>query len=506
MAHCTNCGSSFSTGTKFCENCGSPLSGQLPPGNKQAPAPNASGINTAPNAYTQQAAPYNNAVQATAATQELRQQPHSAVQPPPNGAGAQNYAVQPPPNGAGAQNYSVQPPPNGTGAQNYAPYGSQQNAPQFTQQNTPNAYGGQYNYNQAQNMPQNGQYNTQYSGAPQGNYGYPPPPMQGVQNGYGVGVSNVNTGVQTAPKNKNSLVLGVVVVVLIGIFIVVAIMLSSMFSGSESDENFGIWTGTEIDVGGVTMGATEVYEDGLTLDLQPGGNCIFMLNDLEINVDWSYTGDGDILLDDGVSESVGTISGDTLVFTDMLGMGFDITFVRGYSDSLGTNSGELDDSLAGGLDGLGDLFGDDEILGGGEFIPPGYGAVETVPVTELSTPSEWYGTVLISNYSGDYPDTEGEYEAYGYLDTTIDGIPFFEIYVDGIYGSEYPVVSFYIDLLPATFYPIVDDEAWIMDAPLVEDDSWQLSPYLIDGVLLDDYEYDYAGEAFTFEYKLSQIG
>ncbi len=139
------------------------------------------------------------------------------------------------------------------------------------------------------------------------------------------------------------------------------------------------------------------------------------------------------------------------------------------------------------------------------FIAPGYGTEETVPVETLSNPSDWYGILTISDYVGEN-DISGEYEAWGHLGTD-NGTPFFEVFINGHYYDENSstFLSFYIEQHDYTFFPIVDDEAWILTAPLKEEDNTWFTPSLMNGILVGSYDYDYNGETFTFVYELAQI-
>ncbi len=142
-----------------------------------------------------------------------------------------------------------------------------------------------------------------------------------------------------------------------------------------------------------------------------------------------------------------------------------------------------------------------------DFIAPGYGTEDTISVETLKKPSAWYGTITVSDYDGPYPETEGEFEAWAYLETDASGIDYFETYVLAPYGEENSVVfsSWSIELHDYTFFPIVDDYAWILDAPLKEEDNTWYTPTLTNGVLSASYDYDYNGETFTYVYEFAQI-
>ncbi len=142
-----------------------------------------------------------------------------------------------------------------------------------------------------------------------------------------------------------------------------------------------------------------------------------------------------------------------------------------------------------------------------EFIAPGYGTEDTIAAQTLSNPSDWYGTITVSDYEGPYPETAGEFEAWAYIDTDVDGYDYFETYIIAPYYDDDSVVfsSWNIELHDYTFFPVVDDYAWILESPLREEDNTWYTPTLTNGVLSASYEYDYNGESFTFVYEFAQI-
>ncbi len=150
------------------------------------------------------------------------------------------------------------------------------------------------------------------------------------------------------------------------------------------------------------------------------------------------------------------------------------------------------------------------ISGGGinatGFVPPGYGAENTIPVETLTNPSDWYGILTITDYVGN-DDLNGEYEVWGYLGTD-DFAPYFELYIGGPWDDENSSVflSFYIEQHDYTFFPIVGDGSWVHNAPLKEEDNTWFTPSLMSGILVyTSYEYDYNGESFTMSYEIAQI-
>ncbi len=136
-----------------------------------------------------------------------------------------------------------------------------------------------------------------------------------------------------------------------------------------------------------------------------------------------------------------------------------------------------------------------------DFVAPGFGKVATKAVDTIEDPSNWYGVMTISDYSGDRPELEEEYEVWGFVNNS-DGT-YFSLYVDGLYGGDYPVVSFYIELEDTSFTPIIDDQAWVMDAIMSDGDEETFKPVLENGVLSATYSYENDGESFTLTYEIA---
>ncbi len=129
---------------------------------------------------------------------------------------------------------------------------------------------------------------------------------------------------------------------------------------------------------------------------------------------------------------------------------------------------------------------------------------ERTRVTEtLVNPSEWYGTMTISGYTGPYESMDGETEIWGRIGEDATG-PYFEIYAGEPY--EFIVVSYYIELHDYTFFPIiVPDYTWMFNTTLKEEDETWYTPTLSSGVLSATYDFNYNGESFTMEYSMMQV-
>ncbi len=270
-------------------------------------------------------------------------------------------------------------------------------------------------------------------------------------------------------------------------------MIPKIFSGTNSDDpNIGVWQATEITMMGMTMAPEDIYSNGITLELKAGNDCVLTLDGQPFAGTWSVDG-SNLTINQGFDEYSAKITNGKLMLVNTLNMGLDITFVKE-----GTSSD--DSALEGGNDNDEDIS-----VPSADFVAPGYGSEETILVETLSNHTQWYGIVTIENYSGN-DDISGEYEAWGYIDTDESG-NYFEVYInDSAYGDGDGIISFNIELHDYTFFPIVDEHAFLYGgAPLREEDATWYTPTLTSGVLSATYEYSYNGESFTLTYQLSQI-
>ncbi len=238
----------------------------------------------------------------------------------------------------------------------------------------------------------------------------------------------------------------------------------------------------EVSSGETSMPPEEYHPDGIQLDLFDDGSCVFVLGEEVYDGEWETEGNS-FVMTQGDDTYHGILEGDTLVISNVLSLGYDITFLEegGYASIPEPSSSGDSDNMLEGSTGISEER---------EVIP---------------TPSDWYGIVNISNYSGP-TDISGGYETWGYLGTDAMG-DYFELYTIAPYDSEDAnlIMSFYIDLHEDTFYPIVNDDGWMYNyAPLREEDATLYYPTYEDGRLSATYEYDYNGENFTMHYMIEQ--
>ncbi len=258
-------------------------------------------------------------------------------------------------------------------------------------------------------------------------------------------------------------------------------------AGAVIDENnlTGRYILSSMTTAGVTMNYDAIQQAEIEMTLDITGE------DAQLT---AYGGASDVELDTAAKTMLlqgivmdYVIDGENIVATGE-NEGYEIVFVF-----TAENSSIWGDTSGGGINATG-------------FVAPGYGTEETMPVETLSNPSDWYGVVTISDYVGSN-DISGEYEAWGYIGSDQYG-NYFELYVDGPVdsGNEIDLMSFNIELHDYSFFPIVDEYAWLYGgATLKEEDNTWYVPSITGGVLTASYNYDYNGESFIIDFSIAQI-
>ncbi len=367
-----------------------------------------------------------------------------------------------------------------------------QQQPNMYSQSTPNMQ--QHNMYQQPNMHQ------------QSNM-YQQPNMQQMPNqqGYGnmplsgntmPGYNNVNTA--TKSNNNKVFIFGGIAIAVIAVILIAVFLLG----GSSNDPNIGVWNASEVNMMGMSIDVNDLYSNGMTLELKSGGNCTLKIDEEEYNAKWELDGTTFILSDSG-DEFTGTLDGDVLEITNLLDMGLDIVFVR---DGASINDNAVDNNPDEAMPTPDETIPSENDNTNGTAPTPEVDTDQELMEVKLTSPSDWFGTMTISNYSGDN-DLTGTYDVWAYIDENENGY-YFEMFADGPYDDENSIIvmSFYIELHDYTFFPIVNEDAWTYNyAPLKEEDNTWYAPQNFSGNLYASYDYNYEGETFTLEYDISKI-
>ena len=71
------------------------------------------------------------------------------------------------------------------------------------------------------------------------------------------------------------------------------------------------------------------------------------------------------------------------------------------------------------------------------------------------------------------------YDAWGYIGYSSSGDEYFEIYQDG--SPDDPVVTMWVNGYEDHIEPIIDGDAWVLDAPIPEEEGYNFVLYPYDG-------------------------
>ena len=107
---------------------------------------------------------------------------------------------------------------------------------------------------------------------------------------------------------------------------VVGILAAGMLIGcgkGDPDPNSGLYEGTKATMMGMTMNVSEVYENGVTFDIQDGGKCVCNLDGDKVKLKWTRDGNT-IHFEGGGVELNGTIGGGDMLIENMMDMGMDL--------------------------------------------------------------------------------------------------------------------------------------------------------------------------------------
>ena len=109
-------------------------------------------------------------------------------------------------------------------------------------------------------------------------------------------------------------------------------------------------------------------------------------------------------------------------------------------------------------------------------------SIELRPNPDTMHNTTWYGWIQYSNYWGrsDKKSVDTDtYDAWGYIGYSSSGDEYFEIYQDG--SPDDPVVTMWVNGYEDHIEPIIDGDAWVLDAPIPEEEGYNFVLYPYDG-------------------------
>ena len=115
---------------------------------------------------------------------------------------------------------------------------------------------------------------------------------------------------------------------LLSSFLTLALILALAACGgsAEPDPNAGTYVAQSATMMGMTLDITDMFEGGLSIELQGGGKALFHYDGKDYRLKWSLDGDAFHASGSG-AEIDGTLSGGVLQVEDLLGRGMSIRFV-----------------------------------------------------------------------------------------------------------------------------------------------------------------------------------
>ena len=372
MAFCTNCGAKLPDGSRFCTECGAAIAASAP---------------------------------ATPAEPEKKYTPEAPAEPaihPDSVDAPMEYTA---PDRPTQQSYT--PPTQG----GYTPPTQGSYTPPTQGRSTPPTHGGQ---------------------TPPAQGSYTPPTQQSYQptqqgGGYSYNANTANTAytpgakagkapkAPRAPraksgKSKAPFIIGGAVLV----FVLLIVLLIRGCTGAVKDAfdpNLGVYNATTAEMYGMTVSVTDLWENGVSIELKAKDKCVFNIDGEKYNIKWTLDGT-DINVKGKGLNCDGTLNQGTLVLEDVLGMGVNLTFQKegGYTDHM--------------VDGPGMTSSD------GEIGEDGYTAAQR------KWNGAWYGSFqVVEQKNFDYLSDGAVYDALMVIDLGTDNKGTFDLYVFNDYDA-----------------------------------------------------------------------
>ena len=432
MAFCTNCGAQLPEGTKFCGNCGAkqeirtpvqtaaaapepavpvqePPQEEAPCACAAAPVEQADAI-PAQQSYTPPAQEsYTAPVQQsyTAPTQESytapAQQSYTAPTQQSYTAPAQGSYTA-----AAQQSYTapVQQSYTAPAQESYTPPAQQSYTAPVQGSYTPPT---QESYTAAAQQSYTAPAQESYTPPTQQSYTAPTQQSAAPQNG--AGARRAAQPVIVAPKPKKPLnrkllfIIGGAVLAVILAVVLICALGGKGGGAAAADPNLGVYTASTAEMLGVEMDITDLFEEGVSIELKENGKCAMNVNGTKGSGKWTLE-DGVFHIKGGGLDCDGTLESGVMTLENMLGMGVQMTFVKegGFTPA-----------------------DPDSAAGSGS-------AAAAAPASALQQQwaGTWYGCMYVSEATGNFAGIPSDiYDAYMVVDVDADGKGTFAVYIAG---------------------------------------------------------------------------
>ena len=107
-----------------------------------------------------------------------------------------------------------------------------------------------------------------------------------------------------------------------------SVMIAGILGGCgkpDPDPDSGLYEAVSASMSGVTIGVSDIYENGMSFDLQDGGKCIATIDGETDKMKWSSDG-GSVHIEGGGVELDGTIGGGDMTLENIMDTGLDMKF------------------------------------------------------------------------------------------------------------------------------------------------------------------------------------
>lgn len=250
--------------------------------------------------------------------------------------------------------------------------------------------------------------------APQGNQQTYTPPVQqsdAVQGGAGRPKAQP---VFTAPKQKKPMnkkllfIIGGAVLAVILAIVLICVLGGKGGGGDAADDpNLGLYTATTAEMLGIEMDITDLFENGVTIELKSNGKCIMNVDGTKGSGKWTLE-NGVFHVKGGGLDCDGTLANGVMTLENMLDMGVAMTFEKegGFTPA---NPGPA------GTDGL----------------PEGSAGSGAASELQRQWTGTWYGCMYVSEATGEFETVPCDtYNAYMVVDVDAEGKGTFAVYLD----------------------------------------------------------------------------
>lgn len=209
------------------------------------------------------------------------------------------------------------------------------------------------------------------------------------------------------PVNKKLLFIGggAVLAVILAIVLIV-----SLVGGNKAsdDPNVGLWKAVTASMWEMDMAVSDLFEEGVTLELKGNGKCVLNVDGDSADGKWSYE-DGVLAVSGGGIDCTGAIENGVLSLTNLMDMGIDLTFEKEGGAPSG-NSGS----------------------GGTAGLPEGNTENSGADALKKQWNGTWYGCLYVSEATGDFADIpSGFYDAYMVVEVDSGGKGQFTVHLPG---------------------------------------------------------------------------